>query len=61
MIAAIVDRLHARVKPWKPLAVVAMMLFAVPFVFGSLRNSRAGFRLMIGVGGSELLRQFHVA
>ena len=28
---------------------MAMMFFAVPFVFGSLRNSGAGLRLMIGV------------
>ena len=36
-------------KFMEPVTVMAMMLFAVPFVFGSLRNSGAGLRLMIGV------------
>lgn len=32
-----------------PLTVMAMMLFAVPFVLGPLRNTGAGQRLLIGV------------
>lgn len=36
-------------KLMEPFTVMVMMLFAVPFVFGSLRNSGAGLRLMVGV------------
>lgn len=32
-----------------PLTVMAMMLFAIPFVLGPLRNSGAGQRLFVGV------------
>jgi lipopolysaccharide export system permease protein len=32
-----------------PLTVVAMMLFAIPFVLGPLRNTGAGQRLFVGV------------
>lgn len=47
------DASEQRLTLWRklmePVTVMVMMLFAVPFVFGSLRNSGAGFRLMIGV------------
>jgi len=47
------DSSEQRLQLWRkivePLTVMAMMLFAVPFVFGSLRNSGAGLRLMVGV------------
>ncbi|EIT67603.1 MULTISPECIES: LPS export ABC transporter permease LptG [Hydrocarboniphaga] len=47
------DSSEQRLTLWRkliePLTVMAMMFFAVPFVFGSLRNSGAGLRLMIGV------------
>jgi lipopolysaccharide export system permease protein len=47
------DSSEQRLELWQkivePLTVMAMMMFAVPFVFGSLRNSGAGLRLMIGV------------
>ena len=47
------DSSEQRLQLWRkivePLTVMAMMMFAVPFVFGSLRNSGAGLRLMIGV------------
>ncbi len=47
------DSSEQRLTLWRkliePFTVMAMMLFAVPFVFGSLRNSGAGLRLMIGV------------
>lgn len=47
------DSSEQRLELWEkivePLTVMAMMMFAVPFVFGSLRNSGAGLRLMIGV------------
>ncbi|SHH33734.1 lipopolysaccharide export system permease protein [Hydrocarboniphaga daqingensis] len=47
------DSSEQRLTLWRkavePLTVMAMMMFAVPFVFGSLRNSGAGLRLMIGV------------
>jgi lipopolysaccharide export system permease protein len=36
-------------KVMAPLTVMAMMLFAVPFVLGPLRNSGAGQRLLVGV------------
>jgi len=32
-----------------PLTVMAMMLFAIPFVLGPLRNTGAGQRLFVGV------------
>ena len=32
-----------------PFTVMAMMLFAIPFVLGPLRNSGAGQRLFVGV------------
>jgi lipopolysaccharide export system permease protein len=47
------DSSEQRLTLWRklvePLTVMSLMLFAVPFVFGSLRNSGAGLRLMIGV------------
>lgn len=47
------DSASQRLDLWKklvaPLTVMAMMLFAVPFVFGSLRSSGAGQRLLVGV------------
>ncbi len=47
------DSSEQRLTLWRklvePLTVMAMMLFAVPFVFGSLRNSGAGLRLVVGV------------
>jgi lipopolysaccharide export system permease protein len=36
-------------KLFEPLTVMAMMLFAIPFVLGQLRDTGAGQRLMIGV------------
>jgi lipopolysaccharide export system permease protein len=36
-------------KLMTPLTVVAMMLFAVPFIMGPLRNTGAGQRLLVGV------------
>jgi lipopolysaccharide export system permease protein len=36
-------------KVMAPLTVMAMMLFAVPFVLGPLRNTGAGQRLFVGV------------
>lgn len=33
----------------EPLTVIAMALFAVPFAFGSLRDSGAGQRLLLGI------------
>lgn len=47
------DSSEQRLQLWRkiiePLTIMAMMLFAVPFIFGSLRDSGAGLRLMIGV------------
>lgn len=47
------DAANYRLDLWRkliaPLTVMAMMLFAVPFVLGSLRNSGAGQRLLIGI------------
>lgn len=47
------DASEQRLMLWRklvaPVTIMAMMFFAVPFVFGSLRNSGAGLRLMIGV------------
>jgi lipopolysaccharide export system permease protein len=36
-------------KAMAPVTVMAMMLFAVPFVLGPLRNTGAGQRLLVGV------------
>ncbi len=44
-----------------PLAVIVMTLLAVPFVFGVLRSSTMGFRMLIGVlfgFGFYILHQF---
>lgn len=42
-----------RLQLWRkliePLTVMAMALFAVPFAFGSLRDSGAGQRLLVGI------------
>ncbi|MGH8504729.1 MAG: LPS export ABC transporter permease LptG [Stenotrophobium sp.] len=47
------DAANYRLDLWRkliaPLTVMAMMLFAVPFVLGSLRSSGAGQRLLIGI------------
>jgi lipopolysaccharide export system permease protein len=47
------DISEQRVNLWRkfvaPLTVMAMMFFAVPFVFGSLRSSGAGMRLLVGI------------
>ncbi len=47
------DTADYRLSLWRklvaPLTVVAMMLFAVPFVLGSQRGSGAGQRLLIGI------------
>jgi lipopolysaccharide export system permease protein len=47
------DASQYRLELWRklvaPLTVVAMMLFAVPFVVGPLRNTGAGQRLLVGV------------
>jgi lipopolysaccharide export system permease protein len=43
------DELALARKAVAPLTVMAMMLFAVPFVLGPLRNSGAGQRLLVGV------------
>lgn len=42
-------RLELYRKLMAPVTVMAMMLFAVPFVMGSLRDSGAGQRLLFGV------------
>jgi len=48
----------------QPFSVIAMMLLAVPFVFGPLRSASTGFRLVIGIllgfgflVGNELVMQ----
>ena len=47
------DASQYRLALWRklvaPVTVVAMMLFAVPFVIGPLRNTGAGQRLLVGV------------
>ena len=47
------DASQYRLSLWRklvaPLTVMAMMLFAVPFVLGPLRNTGAGQRLLVGV------------
>lgn len=47
------DTADYRLSLWRklvaPLTVIAMMLFAVPFVLGSQRDSGAGQRLLIGI------------
>lgn len=47
------DSASYRLSLWRklvaPFTVVAMMLFAVPFVLGPLRNTGAGQRLLVGV------------
>lgn len=47
------DSAEYRLELWRklmaPVTVMAMMLFAIPFVLGSLRNSGAGQRLLIGI------------
>ncbi len=42
-------RLQLWHKLIEPLTVIAMALFAVPFAFGSLRDSGAGQRLLLGI------------
>lgn len=46
---ASIQKLNLWKKLVAPTTVMAMMLFAVPFVFGSLRSSGAGLRLLVGV------------
>lgn len=47
------DSAEYRMELWRklmaPVTVMAMMLFAIPFVLGSLRSSGAGQRLLIGI------------
>ena len=47
------DSAEYRMELWRklmaPITVMAMMLFAIPFVLGSLRSSGAGQRLLIGI------------
>ncbi len=47
------DAAKYRLQFWhkliEPLTVIAMALFAVPFAFGSLRDSGAGQRLLLGI------------
>lgn len=47
------DAAEYQLQLWRkliaPLTVMAMMLFAVPFVLGPLRNTGAGQRLLVGV------------
>ena len=47
------DASKYRMQMWRkliePFTVMAMALFAVPFVFGTLRDSGAGQRLLIGI------------
>jgi lipopolysaccharide export system permease protein len=47
------DSAEYRLELWRklmaPFTVMAMMLFAIPFVLGSLRSSGAGQRLLIGI------------
>src|SRR3546814_18329954 len=47
------DASSYRLSLWRkliaPLTVVAMMLFAVPFVLGSQRGGGAGQRLLVGI------------
>ncbi|HUP92810.1 MAG TPA: LPS export ABC transporter permease LptG [Solimonas sp.] len=47
------DASKYRLSLWRklvaPLTVIAMMIFAIPFVLGPLRNSGTGQRLLIGV------------
>jgi len=47
------DSAEYRMELWRklmaPFTVMAMMLFAIPFVLGSLRSSGAGQRLLIGI------------
>lgn len=47
------DASKYRIWLWRklvePLTVIAMMLFAVPFVIGTLRDAGAGQRLLVGV------------
>jgi lipopolysaccharide export system permease protein len=47
------DSTEYRLSLWRklvaPFTVMAMMLFAVPFVFGSLRSAGMGQRLLVGV------------
>ena len=47
------DAAQYRLSLWRklvaPLTVMAMMLFAVPFVFGALRDTGAGQRLLVGI------------
>lgn len=42
-------RLQLWHKLIEPLTIIAMALFAVPFAFGSLRDSGAGQRLLLGI------------
>lgn len=47
------DSAEYRMELWRkvmaPITIMAMMLFAIPFVLGSLRSSGAGQRLLIGI------------
>jgi lipopolysaccharide export system permease protein len=47
------DSAEYRMELWRklmaPFTVMAMMIFAIPFVLGSLRSSGAGQRLLIGI------------
>lgn len=47
------DAARQRLDLWKklvaPATIMAMMLFVVPFVFGSMRSSGTGVRLLIGI------------
>ncbi|MGH8460616.1 MAG: LPS export ABC transporter permease LptG [Stenotrophobium sp.] len=47
------DSANYRLELWRklvaPFTVMTMMLFAVPFVLGSLRSSGAGQRLLVGI------------
>jgi lipopolysaccharide export system permease protein len=47
------DAVKYRLQRWKkliePLTIMAMAAFAVPFAFGSLRDSGAGQRLLVGI------------
>jgi lipopolysaccharide export system permease protein len=48
-------------RVFKPLAILVMMLLAIPFVFGPLRQVSVGYRLMMGVVvgfGFHLFNQF---
>jgi len=48
-------------RVFAPLSVIVMLLLAIPFVFGSLRNATMGFRMLMGVMfgfGFHILNQF---